>query len=38
MKEVIKYDYLIEEDNIQVLYTLDNELDDTPKFGVFNAD
>tara|TARA_B110000285_G_C15135793_1_gene626806 strand:+ start:1683 stop:2189 length:507 start_codon:yes stop_codon:yes gene_type:complete len=37
MTKVFKFDYLLEEDNISVIYELDNELDDIPKFGVFNA-
>ena len=38
MKTVFKFDYLLEADNITVMYELDNELEDIPKFGVFNAD
>lgn len=38
MKTVFKFDYLLESDNISVIYELDNQLEDIPKFGVFNTD
>ena len=35
---VFQYDYLSDDEVCKVIYTLDNTLDDDPKYGVFNFD
>ena len=38
MGEVFRFNYFDERKGIKILYTLDNKLEDYPRFGVFNKD
>ena len=38
MGEVFRYNYYEERKGIKIFYTLENKLEDYPRFGVFNAD